>query len=274
MLHSKLFKRVIGAIISITTLVLLYLFFSELGLILTIYIFLVWTTFEIQRFVFDHFCPSTQLIPRILFSFVTLLIFTLQGFSIETSTLIPIAVLFYYCFLILFSREKTIDSLFKTIAYSSFGFFYGALLPAFILKILISSDNGDKLFFFLLIMVFIGDTFAYLVGKTLGRKKLAPRLSPNKTLLGSLGGAFGTSAVSLGFGFFYFFNSPWIIWLCLGLLIALTAQLGDIFESLIKRAAKVKDSGKYFIGHGGALDRLDGLFFSAPILYLFIQYFI
>ena len=106
------------------------------------------------------------------------------------------------------------------------------------------------------------DTFSYFGGKLMGRRKIAPLTSPNKTwegfVTGLVGGTAGVVAAGLIMG--------WIAWwqsIVLGLVICLTAYLGDLFESMLKRDAGVKDSGTILMGHGGVLDRFDSLLFAS-----------
>jgi phosphatidate cytidylyltransferase len=122
----------------------------------------------------------------------------------------------------------------------------------------------------LLLGVIMGsDTLAYFVGHAVGRHRLAPALSPGKTVEGAfgglLGGVLGALVVRhLGLGAVSVAAA-----VLLGLLTAGAGMLGDLFESLLKRWAGVKDSGRLFPGHGGALDRLDSLLFGAPVLYYY-----
>lgn len=130
--------------------------------------------------------------------------------------------------------------------------------------------GGENIILFLFMVNWAGDSGAYYAGKSLGRKKLAPRVSPNKTVEGAVGGV----AVSLG--------AAWLgkVWLLpflsfkeamiLGLMIGILGILGDLTESLFKRSAGVKDSGGLVPAHGGVLDKLDGLIFTAPVLYYYL----
>lgn len=121
--------------------------------------------------------------------------------------------------------------------------------------------HGDKVIIDILLGTFIGDTFAYAGGKLFGRHKLAPRLSPNKTQEGLAIGIVGAT-LTVWFAGLY---QGWISGpnaLLLGLAVALTAPLGDIFESFIKRDFGVKDSGRAFGAHGGAMDRADAVLFT------------
>jgi phosphatidate cytidylyltransferase len=109
------------------------------------------------------------------------------------------------------------------------------------------------------------DTAAYAVGRMIGRRKLAPAISPGKTVEGALGGLVAAGAVAAWLG--YICGLPVPLGLLLGLAIGVVGQAGDLFESLLKRCAGVKDSGAILPGHGGILDRLDSLLFAAPVAY-------
>jgi len=151
------------------------------------------------------------------------------------------------------------------LVYSVFGvLFIGWTLSHLILLRLLPAGPWYTLF--LCAVVWIGDSAAMYVGKSLGRHKLAPAISPGKTWEGAIGGVIGgvgTAVVSAGFWLPHV-----LLWQCLvlGLCISLTAQLSDLGESLLKRYAGVKDSGGLIPGHGGMLDRIDSLLFAAPTL--------
>lgn len=136
------------------------------------------------------------------------------------------------------------------------GFFY-ALLPALALLWIRERDaHGLALLVWSFIITWSTDIGAYFSGRRFGRRKLAPAISPNKTVEGLLGGIVAATI----------FGAAWALWtglgvalLALGPVLAVAAQGGDLFESSMKRRAGVKDSGTWLPGHGGALDRLDGL---------------
>jgi len=113
------------------------------------------------------------------------------------------------------------------------------------------------------------DIAAYAVGKAVGRHKLAPRISPGKTVEGAVGALLGAVAVSWGLGTWLGLSASQAV--LLGLLLGIGGQLGDLFESWLKRRARVKDSGTLLPGHGGVLDRFDSLLFNAPIAYYFLR---
>jgi phosphatidate cytidylyltransferase len=129
-----------------------------------------------------------------------------------------------------------------------------------------SFDGWVILSVFILIWSF--DTFAYLVGKFFGKKKLAPNVSPGKTIAGIFGGLAGAFAGAFVLSYYLPFFSIWA-WMIFAVLIGATATLGDLFESRLKREAGMKDSGSFLPGHGGILDRLDSFLFAMPFVYLF-----
>jgi phosphatidate cytidylyltransferase len=154
---------------------------------------------------------------------------------------------------------------FPMLVYSIFGvFFIGWTLSHLILLRLLPAGRGYILF--LCAVVWVGDSAAMYIGKSLGRHKMAPTISPGKTWEGSVGGVVGgvgTAVVSAGFWLPHL-----VLWQCvvLGLCISLAAQISDLGESMLKRYAGVKDSSRLIPGHGGILDRIDSMLFAAPTL--------
>lgn len=118
-----------------------------------------------------------------------------------------------------------------------------------------------------IIIVWANDVFAYLVGTAIGKHKLCERLSPKKSWEGFFGGVAGAVAAAALVGKYLVESDLWL-WVGLGVLIALTAVLGDMVESHFKRSAGVKDSGKILPGHGGLLDRFDAVLVSAPFVFV------
>lgn len=119
---------------------------------------------------------------------------------------------------------------------------------------------------FLLLIVWASDTGAYFAGRYFGHYKLAPNVSPNKTVEGLLGGVVAAVVVALIFTMFMHIDLvSWLSWLGLAVITALFAVIGDLFESMLKRIANVKDSGRLLPGHGGVFDRVDGILAAAPV---------
>ena len=142
--------------------------------------------------------------------------------------------------------------------------------PVFYKEMDINTNNYSSLLLVGFFMIqWANDTGAYLIGSQLGKNKLFERISPNKTWEGFYGGA--VLAVSMGMGFAYFFDGEMIHWIIVALLIVIFGTLGDLTESQIKRSCGVKDSGNLLPGHGGVLDRFDGVLFSAPFVLAYLQ---
>ena len=127
--------------------------------------------------------------------------------------------------------------------------------------------SGWKLVFFLLLVVWLGDAGAYYVGKSLGRHKLSPRISPKKTVEGLAGGVAVSIVTALIIHLTFFKELPLLHAMIAGIILSMAGVIGDLAESMWKRSAAVKDSGTLIPGHGGFLDRFDSIFFTAPILY-------
>ncbi|HEY4357852.1 MAG TPA: phosphatidate cytidylyltransferase [Acidobacteriaceae bacterium] len=142
-------------------------------------------------------------------------------------------------------------------------------------------ENGTALVLFLLICVWSGDIAALYVGKNFGKRKLAPRLSPNKTWAGTIASVVASAGFGMGMVYLgdYFSKSgssftklyvslPWWQMLVLAVVLNIAAQFGDLLESALKRGAGVKDSGTMLPGHGGILDRIDALLVAAPVMWI------
>lgn len=142
-------------------------------------------------------------------------------------------------------------------------------LPLSALVLLYSSDNGAAWIFLVLAVVFSGDTAAFYVGRTWGRRKLCPAVSPGKTIEGAVGGVAGSVVAGSIVKLLALPELPWQEAVLLFVAAAVLGQAGDLFESILKRTSGVKDSGRLLPGHGGFLDRIDALLFAAPVTYLF-----
>ncbi len=128
-------------------------------------------------------------------------------------------------------------------------------------------ETGEDLLVLALAAVYVGDTFAFYGGRFFGRHPLAPGISPAKTWEGAVAGLVGALAGALAAPLWFWHRLPLVHALVLGLVLGVAGILGDLVESLLKRAATVKDSGGILPGHGGILDRIDSLLLAAPVLY-------
>ncbi len=153
-------------------------------------------------------------------------------------------------------------------AWLSVGVLYVGMGPALLVWMRNAHENGLVFVLFLFACVWAADTAAFFAGRTIGGPRLAPQCSPNKTWAGFVGGVLGAGLVGLVMA--VVFELPFLVGAAvLGAVLGVVAQLGDLFESWIKRRAGAKDSGTLIPGHGGVLDRLDGLLFATPALALF-----
>ncbi|WP_264537092.1 phosphatidate cytidylyltransferase [Flavobacterium sp. N1736] len=178
------------------------------------------------------------------------------------------------CIVFLFDDTQIISKLSKYI------YLIGYIMLPFLFIVKISfgiKDYNPKIIIGLFILIWTNDTFAYLVGKSIGKHKLFERISPKKTIEGFLGGAVFAAFAGFLISKFYirpnpeFSSKSVLIWMIIALIVSVFGTIGDLIESKFKRIAGVKDSGSIMPGHGGVLDRLDSVIFVAPVIYLFYQ---
>lgn len=162
------------------------------------------------------------------------------------------------------------------VATTILGFVYCGYFPLQLqlLRDISSPDFNDGLGFVVMMFtaILLTDIGCYYAGTKFGKRKLAPVISPNKTIEGSIGGMICAILGAMVIG--YFIGLEWYMSAIAGLICTIFAQIGDLCESLIKRDAGVKDSGNSLPGHGGFLDRCDSFIFTIPVMYYFCKYFI
>ncbi len=249
------------------------LFFFILTFILTI----------IGNYEFYHMTENKNNKPYITIGLIlsAILSIGIYIFGVEFFSLIlPLSIItiFITSFLVRFEDRSAVDSFITLI-----GLYY---FPLINLGVLIHKMENGK---FLLLLLFLGtwayDTFAYFTGLKFGKTKLTPKISPLKTIEGTIGGFFGVFICVLLFGGLvnFIINSKWgydifklqlNILLIYCLFLSIFAQLGDLAESYIKRNFGVKDSGNIFPGHGGVLDRCDSILFTIIMSYWFFKFLI
>lgn len=175
------------------------------------------------------------------------------------------------CILFLFDDKKN-----KIDVASKYVYLFGyIILPFMIITKIPFGINGynPKIIIGIFILIWTNDTFAYIVGKSIGKHKLFERISPKKTIEGFLGGIVFAVIASFLISKYYIQggNLAQNIWIGFAIIVGLFGTIGDLIESKFKRIAGVKDSGKIMPGHGGILDRLDSVIFVAPFIFLFYQ---
>lgn len=191
----------------------------------------------------------------------------LLGFYLPTTLLVAVFLMIWFFFLMYRYREGQkvtgwVGSRLTGVVYCT--------LPLVLLLEIHQLGEGRWIVFLLFVM-WGTDSGALFLGKWLGRRKFAVQISPNKTMAGFFGGLlFGVAGAALAVAWFSLPGS-WIQMIGYGLVLSLAGQMGDLAESMVKREAGIKDSGRLIPGHGGLLDRLDSLLFAAPVLYLLIR---
>jgi len=162
---------------------------------------------------------------------------------------------------------------FTNIAFTFLGIFYVAV-PISLLNVAVFEDGSYnfEIIFGCLFILWASDTGAYFAGTFFGKRKLFERISPKKSWEGFFGGAL--LALIFAFGVAHFFHTLSLLqWIIVGFIIIVGGTFGDLVESLLKRSIEIKDSGTALPGHGGFLDRFDGLFISAPFIVCYLEIF-
>lgn len=177
-----------------------------------------------------------------------------------------LSILFLLLALIFLLRPGSLTSVHHRFGWICLGIIYIALLLGHLVPLRMLED-GRQWIFMTLVVVMSCDTCAYVVGSRIGKRKLYPLVSPNKSIEGAIGGVLGAVLGGVIFKLLFFPALGFWPAVAIGLILGVVGQVGDLFESLLKRACEVKDSGHLVPGHGGILDRLDSLLFAFPVVY-------
>jgi len=260
----------------------------------TITSILVLTLAGLITFFFPNWAFSllaSSMIGLALFEFFSMLknkgIFVYKYFGVIIGMLVPIIIYFQkgyegyftlepffiviaclFIFVLQFIRRDSSQAV-ASIAVTLFGLLYVAWFFSFFVKIKFM-PGGALLVGFLILVTKMGDVGAYIVGSSIGKHNLIPRISPHKTVEGTVGGL-AFSVVTAVASKAYLPNFPYGHLIVLGFLLGILAQVGDLAESLLKRDCGVKDSGANLSGFGGMLDLMDSLLFTAPIFYFYVE---
>ncbi|HKQ85484.1 MAG TPA: phosphatidate cytidylyltransferase [Candidatus Acidoferrales bacterium] len=171
---------------------------------------------------------------------------------------------------IILAMKRPLHDALPAISVSSAGLLFIALPFSYLVRLDEIEVRGRQLVLFALCLVWAGDIVAYFVGRSIGRVKMAPALSPKKTWEGAAGNVVASLAV--GYGFAAWMHADVAIMLLIAALANIAGQMGDLLESSYKRGASVKDSSGLLPGHGGMLDRIDSLILAAPVVWILFQW--
>jgi phosphatidate cytidylyltransferase len=268
---SGLPKRIISAVVALIIFSLNYYYFGRDGLLIAGGLIFALGAFEFSQIVFSKDTYRRLKFLFLSFSFLLLILTIVSPPTLMAFWGVAVSSFIASC---LWTLRNKVDNekLLSILAVAVLGFVYCSLLPTFILRLLFLKDGVDW-FVLLVAIVFAGDTFAFFGGILFGKSKLMPSLSPGKTIAGAVSGIVASGIAGLLVGHFLLSEYSLALIVITSVLASILAQNGDLFESLLKRVAGVKDSGKIMPGHGGVLDRLDGVYFAAPLIFCVAQYF-
>lgn len=268
-------QRVITALILVLCLLVVAFFSNEFAYFLFLSLVTLLAAWEWSRL-----SGMKQPLSRVLYSlgFLSILLLAYYGQPASLEPLLLLSPVFWMLMLILIVlyprlagwwNQKPLLALVGLLVL--FPCWYGLLA-------LYGNDHFAYSFLGLFLFVGAADSGAYFAGKYCGRRKLAVRVSPNKTWEGVLGGFVSCVLLALLYGFIYSQlvadRFPWVFVLACPALICLFSITGDLFESMLKREQAIKDSGNLLPGHGGILDRIDGVVAAAPIYFLLTDVFL
>ncbi|MCX7798528.1 MAG: phosphatidate cytidylyltransferase [Melioribacter sp.] len=270
---SNLTTRIIVALFGIPLIIILAIVGKVPFLVFVLFIGLV------SFFEFVNILKKRKYFPNLFIGGLSVFLIILNSYL----SFIENEFLFFIIVLLLFLAELLIhkDSPIVNIGASLIGIFYIGFFSSAIVSIrefykdtLFNYDEGGYLIVAILASIWICDSAAYFVGSAFGKHKILPHISPNKSWEGAIAG-FIFSVLTMIVAKFIILNLVTISnALTIGIIIGVFGQIGDFIESMIKRDANVKDSSSLIPGHGGIFDRFDSLIYSAPLIYLYMHYFV
>ncbi|MEG1859598.1 MAG: phosphatidate cytidylyltransferase [Christensenellaceae bacterium] len=270
-------KRILVSI-PIIMIIALALFLQSWVMVLLVVALALFSQFELVRAMSTNGKPIIKSVSYV-FAAMSAVVFLLAYYNRTIAQNMPVYMIMLFVILCIaafiiaiFSKEYSADSVMHTI----FTFIYPQLFFVMFYLLIIGNIANYGQMFAMFAMVFIpallSDTLAYFFGKSFGKKKLCPTISPKKTIVGSVagiaGGVIGALIVCLIVYLLGYTVGNIIIYAMVGALLAAISQIGDLSASFIKRALDIKDFGKLLPGHGGILDRIDSVIFCIPIVFI------
>ncbi|MCR9063640.1 MAG: phosphatidate cytidylyltransferase [Cytophagales bacterium] len=269
--YSNLTQRIIAAIVGVV-IIISAMFYSPLTYWLIFLLIAVLTQTEFYRLV-----GLNGNIPLTIYGTFCGVVLNVLTYFIESKVwpfkyyyaIIPLLTITFFIKLYKRSDPKP----FTNLGYTFLGIIYVAVPFSLAIELGIEPETYKPLLMLgILLILWVNDSGAYFAGTLVGKRKLFERISPKKTWEGFFGGAISSLLVAFLISRYYQDLSLWK-WLTIALIIAITGTLGDLVESLFKRSIAIKDSGSMIPGHGGFLDRFDGLLLSIPFIVTFLKIF-
>ncbi|TDQ27880.1 phosphatidate cytidylyltransferase [Tenacibaculum caenipelagi] len=261
---SNLLTRTLSALVYAVLFISAILFSAEtyIGLLAAFATVCIWE--------FSKLLKLKSLIPYILLAYSTYI--SVQNITFNYSNILfgaTLTGLLILLYLLISSKPIKMDSfgqkVFLQAIYLILPFYFLMNLP------FINSIYNPNIIIYIILIIWTNDSFAFLVGKNFGKRKLFEKVSPKKTIEGFIGGLLFSIVAGFIIGQYSGIFST-LNWVVISIIVAVFGSLGDLVESKFKRQANIKDSGTIMPGHGGLLDRLDSLFFLAPFVYLYVHY--
>src|SRR5690625_65233 len=257
-MKQRILTAIIGLIIFIPI-----IWYGKLPFVIIAYLLATVALFELIRMYFPN-----KIIPNMIISslFLWIIMFPSETFSFINFTMTKLEIIVLFAVILLIVTVITKNKF--TFDHGAF-LLFATLYIGFAFYFLIELRNeGLNYLLFVLFIIWATDSGAYFTGRFLGKRKLWPEISPNKTIGGAVGGVICAFIVGVLFQISYPFEQSFLFIIIFSVVISLVGQIGDLVASAIKRHYEVKDFGRIFPGHGGILDRLDSLLFVLLVLYI------
>ncbi len=261
-------KRVISAVVGLVGLLALYYFLGHYGVIL--FAVAISTVAYYEFLTFSGSAGESKFLPVLCGSVLSAWLCLGMPGALAAVYLAALAVLLRGLWRV---HRAGPESIAREVQFSQgrvFGLTYMVIFPSFVPKVH-ALPHGPFLLLLLIGIIWLGDIGGYYGGKSFGKNKLSPQISPGKTREGALVALLVCAAWAWGYGAYALPHIPAWKWIVIAVLSSVVAQAGDLMESLMKRAYSVKDSGDLIPGHGGVFDRFDSLILAAPFFYLLLR---
>ncbi|MBZ4643918.1 MAG: phosphatidate cytidylyltransferase [Deferribacteraceae bacterium] len=259
-------QRIITALFLIPSLILFIIYSSDIVFFVGLLVFILVATYEFSLLIEKAGYKNLKL-PTLIGSVLIPFSFYIERVDVF---LFSVFIISFLSLTIKLFGSRPLDDTYRTVGFTFLNVFY---VPFYFSFIQLLKNINYHYIFYLLVIIWASDSFAYFFGIKYGKRRLYELISPKKSVEGLVAGVLGGVLVGLFYSLI-FIKMPLLHVILTSLLVASAGVVGDLVESMFKRKANVKDSGNIFPGHGGMLDRIDSLLFGAPVLYFYIELFL